>query len=66
VVSLQRRKKVLWLEVVNDGVGAKRGKPAKGAGLTGLNERLALLGGSCHLTFGRGKTRLVAELPCVD
>ncbi len=64
VVTLKRRNKALWLEIANDGVNPRRAFRGKGAGLAGLDERVALLGGTCRFTVGRGKSRLVAEIPC--
>jgi signal transduction histidine kinase len=66
VVTLERRNRVLRLEVANDGVDPQRGFSGKGVGLASLSERLRLLGGKCSFTTGRRKYRLVAEIPCVD
>jgi signal transduction histidine kinase len=64
-VRMERRDGALVLDVTNDGVETRGAMAGKGVGLTGLNERLALLGGNCRFIVGRRKSRLLAEIPYV-
>jgi signal transduction histidine kinase len=61
-VSTEIAGRVLRLSVSDDGVGGA--DPARGSGLTGLNDRVEAAGGTLtvHSQAGQG-TRLVAELP---
>jgi signal transduction histidine kinase len=54
---------VLVLEVADDGCGGA--DPACGSGLTGLEDRVAALGGQLSVESPSGAgTRIVAEIPC--
>jgi signal transduction histidine kinase len=62
-LSAQRDNGVLVLEITDDGCGGA--DPAHGSGLTGLEDRLAALGGQLSVESPvRGGTRLLAEIPC--
>ena len=62
-VSIQRSGGVLRVEVADDGVGGA--DPANGSGLTGLADRVAVLGGTLSVTSPPGAgTVITAELPC--
>ena len=53
----------LCVEVLDDGVGGA--EPASGGGLTGLQDRVAALGGSLVVDSPPGSgTRIVASIPC--
>ncbi len=62
-VSLVVEHDVLWIDVVDDGVGGAR-TDGSGSGLRGLRDRTAVLGGTLSLDSGPGGTRLRAGLPC--
>jgi len=54
---------VLTVEVTDDGVGGA--DAAHGSGLTGLGDRVAVMGGTMGLTSPEGgPTRIRVELPC--
>jgi signal transduction histidine kinase len=62
-VSIRRTGGVLHVEVADDGVGGA--DAAKGSGLTGLADRVAVLGGTLRVTSPPGAgTAITAELPC--
>jgi signal transduction histidine kinase len=62
-VSIRRSGGVLRVEVTDDGVGGA--DPAAGSGLTGLADRVAVLGGTLCVTSPPGAgTAITAELPC--
>jgi signal transduction histidine kinase len=64
-VDLSRRPDLLVVDVRDDGVGGAR--PGVGAGLTGIADRVAVLGGLMRLESHAGRgTRLVLELPCAS
>lgn len=53
----------LALEVSDDGPGGA--DPARGSGLTGMSDRIAVMGGTMELSSPQGgPTRLRVELPC--
>lgn len=54
---------VLRINVRDDGRGGATATPA-GAGLTGLRDRIEVLGGRLRVDSGAGGTHLTAELPC--
>jgi signal transduction histidine kinase len=59
----QRQNGVLVLEVADDGCGGA--DPARGSGLTGLEDRVAALGGRLSVESpSDAGTRIVAEIPC--
>ena len=62
-VTIRRSGGALRVEVVDDGVGGA--DAADGSGLTGLADRVAVLGGTLSVTSppSRG-TAITAELPC--
>ena len=63
LLRVDRVNEHLVLEVEDDGRGGA--SPEGGSGLTGLQDRLAALGGRLDLSSeGGAGTRLVAELPC--
>src|SRR5262249_25181550 len=64
-VSIRRSGGALHVEVADDGVGGA--DAANGSGLTGLADRVAVLGGTLSVTSppGRG-TVITAELPCAS
>ncbi|MEU6751175.1 sensor domain-containing protein [Spirillospora sp. NPDC046719] len=60
-----RRGDTLLLEIGDDGVGGA--DPAAGTGLTGLSDRLAVVGGTLTLSSPPGgPTLLTVELPCCE
>jgi signal transduction histidine kinase len=62
-LTAARKNGVLVLSVADDGVGGA--SPARGSGLTGLEDRVTALGGTLRIqTSGEAGTTLVAELPC--
>lgn len=62
-VSLETRDSSLYLSVCDDGIG---GANPGGTGLTGLRERIEVLGGALRLISPRGRGTLVQlELPLV-
>ncbi len=62
VVSVDRVDGVARVEVVDDGEGGA--DPARGSGLRGLSDRLALLGGRLQVASPAGAgTRVTAEIP---
>jgi signal transduction histidine kinase len=62
-LSAHRNNGVLVLEVADDGCGGA--DPARGSGLTGLEDRVAALGGRLSVESPSGAgTRIVAEIPC--
>ncbi len=64
-VDLTRRPELLVIDVRDDGVGGAR--PGDGAGLTGIADRVAVLGGRMRLESDAGHgTQLVLELPCAS
>ncbi|MEV0292544.1 sensor histidine kinase [Nocardia sp. NPDC050710] len=50
------------LDIADNGTGFAQGS-SEGQGLTGMRQRLALLGGSVEITTGSTGTRLVATIP---
>lgn len=57
------RPETLVVEVVDHGEGGA--DPARGSGLTGLSDRVAVMGGTMELSSPRGgPTRIRVELPC--
>jgi signal transduction histidine kinase len=50
------------VSVIDDGRGIGRGQ-SEGAGLTGVRERLELMGGSLTVESRTGRTTVVAEIP---
>jgi signal transduction histidine kinase len=64
-VDLVQEADVLLIEVSDDGGGRAAADGARpGSGLDGLQDRLAVLGGSLTVTIGTTGTRLRAVLPC--
>jgi signal transduction histidine kinase len=62
-VRARRANGVLVLEVADDGSGGA--DPDRGSGLTGLEDRVAALGGRLRVESAIGAgTRVVAEIPC--
>jgi signal transduction histidine kinase len=62
VVSVERLNGVARIDVVDDGAGGA--DPARGSGLRGLSDRLALLGGRLEVASPAGAgTRVTAEIP---
>jgi signal transduction histidine kinase len=62
-LSAHRNNGVLVLEIEDDGCGGA--DPARGSGLTGLEDRVAALGGRLSVESPSGAgTRIVAEIPC--
>jgi len=54
---------MLVLEVADDGSGGA--DPAEGSGLTGLEDRMAALGGRLKIESPPGAgTRIVVQIPC--
>jgi signal transduction histidine kinase len=62
-ISLARDGDLARLVIVDDGRGLRGGGGARGMGLGGLAERLALLGGTLRIESRPGRTRLAAEIP---
>jgi signal transduction histidine kinase len=63
-VSLERQRRFLVVEVVDDGVGGA--DTERGSGLRGLADRVEALGGRLRVwTPLGGGTRVQAEIPCV-
>ena len=62
-VSLRLSDDVLSIDVVDDGRGGARADE-DGSGLTGLRDRVDVLGGTLTIDSGAGGTRLRAALPC--
>jgi signal transduction histidine kinase len=59
----RRNNRVLVVEIADDGCGGA--DPARGSGLTGLEDRVAALDGRLSVESPSGAgTRVVAELPC--
>ncbi len=51
------------VEVIDNGRGLKDQDETGGAGLIGMSERLAMMGGSLRISSQSGSTRLVAAIP---
>jgi signal transduction histidine kinase len=63
VIRISEIRRLLHIEVVDDGVGGAR--PAASSGLSGLEDRVEALGGSLRVESAEGLgTRVVAEIPC--
>nr|MDQ3610171.1 histidine kinase [Actinomycetota bacterium] len=62
-VSLRLAEDVLSIDVLDDGHGGAGAQEA-GSGLTGLRDRVDVLGGTLTVDSGAGGTRLRAALPC--
>ncbi len=63
-LSLRLEGDVLSIDVVDDGRGGVRS--GSGSGLSGLRDRLEVLGGTLTVTSGATGTRVQAELPCAS
>ncbi|QKG23467.1 sensor histidine kinase [Actinomadura verrucosospora] len=64
-ITAARRGGTLLLEIGDDGAGGA--DPAAGSGLTGLSDRLAVVGGTLALSSPPGgPTLLTVELPCPE
>ena len=64
-LSLRLEDEVLSIDVVDDGRGGVR-TDTPGSGLSGLRDRVEVLGGTLKVTSGAGGTRVLAELPCAS
>ena len=62
-VSLRVQRDMLSIDVLDDGRGGARGDAA-GSGLSGLRDRVSVLGGTLTVTTGDTGTRVLAVLPC--
>jgi len=63
VVAVQADDGTLLVQVSDDGIGGA--DPARGAGLRGLRDRVAAIGGTLHIHTRPDRGTLVeAELPC--
>ena len=63
-LSLRLEDEVLSIDVVDDGRGGVRSD--SGSGLSGLRDRLEVLGGTLTVTSGETGTRVQAVLPCAS
>ncbi|MDQ3610744.1 MAG: histidine kinase [Actinomycetota bacterium] len=64
-LSLRLERDVLSIDVVDDGRGGVR-SDGSGSGLSGLRDRLEVLGGTLTVTSGATGTRVQAVLPCAS
>lgn len=64
-LSLRLEGDTLAINVVDDGRGGARAD-SSGSGLSGLRDRVEVLGGTLTVTSGATGTRVLAELPCAS
>ena len=62
-VAVERAKSAVRLSVIDDGCGIDSSMDGEGIGLTGVRERLELMGGSLAVESRAGRTTIVAEIP---
>jgi signal transduction histidine kinase len=62
-ISVEKRGRIARLSILDNGRGIPETGGRKGMGLSGLTERLALMGGRLKVESKRGSTRLIAEIP---
>lgn len=68
VVEFKQEKNSLWLNIIDDGIGFEPERQkisADSIGLTGMHERIKLLGGEFEIDSSPGEgTRIMIRLPC--
>jgi len=62
-ISVEKRGRIARLSILDNGRGIPETSGRNGMGLSGLTERLALMGGRLKVESKRGATRLIAEIP---
>jgi signal transduction histidine kinase len=62
-IGLEKRGGRVRLSILDNGKGIHPGGRTAGMGLSGLAERLALMGGKLKVESHNGSTRLIAEIP---
>lgn len=62
-ISIEKRGRIARLSILDNGRGMPETGGRNGMGLSGLAERLALMGGRLKVESKRGATRLIAEIP---
>ncbi len=62
-VLLTRTERAVVLVIEDDGSGFDDGEPTSGLGLTGMRERVELVGGRLRVESGRGGTTVAVEIP---
>ena len=63
-IALEQRDGCAVLTIIDNGKGMEDGPSnSTGIGLSGLRERLELMGGKLHIDSRPGSTRLIAEVP---
>ena len=65
VVKLQADERCVWVSIEDDGKGFETDSPSAGFGLTGMCERISLVGGQLELSSSDGGTTVEAVLPSV-
>jgi signal transduction histidine kinase len=62
-IAIEKRGERVRLSIIDNGTGIDSVPGRAGIGLTGLSERLELMGGRVRVESRAGSTRLVAEIP---